>query len=60
MQAQLEAGLSPTAIDAGLKRAYPTVMREMVRNSWLPEPKLADEKVRGLKEELEEATVWIG
>jgi len=38
LQTQLEMGLSPAAIAAGLKRARSTVTREMRRNGWRPEP----------------------
>ena len=44
LQTQLEMGLSPAAIAAGLKRARSTVTREMARNGWLAD---AVERGRG-------------
>ena len=38
IQTQLALGFRPAAIAAGLKRARSTVVREMLRNRWQPQP----------------------
>jgi IS30 family transposase len=41
LQTQLVLRWSPAAIAAGLQRARSTITREMARNGWQPEPKVA-------------------